>query len=277
MLNMIKADLFRILKGKGIYVMIIILVGIAILSSYSLTPLSMGLNIGSGDATYGLDEEHLEEFNKITTIGETRELLLNYGDYELDSAIIAKNNSMYYFFIAIVVMVLCCDFSNNTIKNTISTNISKKKYYFSKLILAMILGTMFIFLNTYINYFINLLMNGSAFSSSLSNVTILTIQELPLLLSLISILVMIAVLVRKTAIFNSITIPFLMVAQLIIFGVVNFLNLPNKILDFEFEMALGNLCNNPTTTYMIEVFGFWIIIFVITTLIGYNSFKKRDI
>lgn len=37
------------------------------------------------------------------------------------------------------------------------------------------------------------------------------------------------------------------------------------------------LCNNPTTTYMIEVFGFWIIIFVITTLIGYNSLKKRDI
>ena len=37
------------------------------------------------------------------------------------------------------------------------------------------------------------------------------------------------------------------------------------------------LCNNPTITYMIEVFGFWIIIFVITTLIGYNSLKKRDI
>ncbi|CDA60588.1 putative uncharacterized protein [Clostridium sp. CAG:524] len=76
---------------------------------------------------------------------------------------------MYYFFIAVVVFVLCCDFSNGTIKNTVSTNISKKKYYFSKLLLAIGLGTIITFLNVYFAYFSNLFMNGNNFVSSLSN------------------------------------------------------------------------------------------------------------
>ena len=49
MLNMIKADLFRIFKGKGIYVVILFLVFSAFMSAYSLSPLSMGLNLGDGD------------------------------------------------------------------------------------------------------------------------------------------------------------------------------------------------------------------------------------
>lgn len=277
MLNIIKADLFRILKGKGIYIIIILLFLLSLMSAYTVSPLNVGLNV-SGDTTenYGLSDEWLEKLYSVKSMSETRDILINHGRYEVDVANVVHNNNMYYFFIAVVVFVLCCDFSNGTIKNTVSTNISKKKYYFSKLLLAIGLGTIITFLNVYFAYFSNLFMNGNSFVSSLSNITLLTIRQLPLLYAIISVLITIAVIVRKTSIYNGISIPLLMLFQLIL-GFMNTFNLPKWIYNYEFETALGKLCLNPTNTYIMQTLSLWTIVFIITTIIGYSYFKKRDI
>ena len=277
MLNIIKADLFRILKGKGIYIIIILLFLLSLMSAYTVSPLNVGLNV-SGDTTetYGLSDEWLEKLYSVKSMSETRDILINHGHYEVDVANVVHNNNMYYFFIAVVVFVLCCDFSNGTIKNTVSTNISKKKYYFSKLLLAIGLGTIITFLNVYFAYFSNLFMNGNNFVSSFSNITLLTIRQLPLLYAIISVLITIAVIVRKTSIYNGISIPLLMLFQLIL-GFMNTFNLPKWIYNYEFETALGKLCLNPTNTYIMQTLSLWTIVFIITTTIGYSYFKKRDI
>ena len=277
MLNIIKADLFRILKGKGIYIIIILLFLLSLMSAYTVSPLNVGLNV-SGDTTenYGLSDEWLEKLYSVKSMSETRDILINHGHYEVDVANVVHNNHMYYFFIAVVVFVLCCDFSNGTIKNTVSTNISKKKYYFSKLLLAIGLGTIITFLNVYFAYFSNLFMNGNNFVSSLSNITLLTIRQLPLLYAIISVLITIAVIVRKTSIYNGISIPLLMLFQLIL-GFMNTFNLPKWIYNYEFETALGKLCLNPTNTYIMQTLSLWTIVFIITTIIGYSYFKKREI
>lgn len=277
MLNIIKADLFRILKGKGIYIIIILLFLLSLMSAYTVSPLNVGLNV-SGDTTenYGLSDEWLEKLYSVKSMSETRDILINHGHYEVDVANVVHNNNMYYFFIAVVVFVLCCDFSNGTIKNTVSTNISKKKYYFSKLLLAIGLGTIITFLNVYFAYFSNLFMNGNNFVSSLSNITLLTIRQLPLLYAIISVLITIAVIVRKTSIYNGISIPLLMLFQLIL-GFMNTFNLPKWIYNYEFKTALGKLCLNPTNTYIMQTLSLWTIVFIITTIIGYSYFKKREI
>lgn len=277
MLNIIKADLFRILKGKGIYIIIILLFLLSLMSAYTVSPLNVGLNV-YGDTTenYGLSDEWLEKLYSVKSMSETRDILINHGHYEVDVANVVHNNNMYYFFIAVVVFVLCCDFSNGTIKNTVSTNISKKKYYFSKLLLAIGLGTIITFLNVYFAYFSNLFMNGNNFVSSLSNITLLTIRQLPLLYAIISVLITIAVIVRKTSIYNGISIPLLMLFQLIL-GFMNTFNLPKWIYNYEFETALGKLCLNPTNTYIMQTLSLWTIVFIITTIIGYSYFKKREI
>ena len=188
-----------------------------------------------------------------------------------------KNNNLYYFFIAIVIFVIGCDFSNRTIKNTISTNISKKKYYFSKLILSLGIGTALVFINAIFCHFANLIINENYFTSPLSEIFMLVIKQLPLLYAIISILFMISVLTRKTSVYNGITIPLIMVFQIIFLSSINVLNLPSWLPNYEWETAITKLCMNPTTTYILQTYGIWIIVFVIATLIGYNSFKARDI
>lgn len=279
MLNMIKADLFRIFKSKGIYIILVIMVGFAFMTAYSLSPMSMGLNLGESDNNqlYNLDDEQLNKLYNIVSIEDTRNILLNYGDYSLDVANMAKNNNLYYAFIALIVFVIGCDFSNQTIKNTISTNISKRKYYFSKLLLALILGTFLVVVNALLCHFANLIINGQDFLSPLSDIFLIIIKQLPLLYAMISLLVMISVILRKTSIYNGITIPLVMVFQLAFLTAINFLDLPDFLVNYEWETALTKLSLEPTTTYIFQTLSFWILIFVITTIIGYNSFKKRDI
>lgn len=89
MLNIIKADLFRILKGKGIYIIIILLFLLSLMSAYTVSPLNVGLNI-SGDTTenYGLSDEWLEKLYSVKSMSETRDILINHGHYEVDVAML---------------------------------------------------------------------------------------------------------------------------------------------------------------------------------------------
>lgn len=281
MLNMIKADMYRMLKGKGIYICFIIIILMALISVYSISPGHIGLAMDTGNTNqtedYGLTDEEILKINETNSISDLREILLSKGSYDLDISIVSQNANLYYFFIAIVVMVLCCDFSNGTIKNTVSTNISKKKYYLSKLVLALGLGTIIIFFNSYISYVLSLLMNGSNFVSSISNITLVTIKQLPYLYGIIGLLVMLSTLTRKTAIYNGISIPLVMGFQLILMSVINLFNISGSVWDYEFQTALSKICYGVTNNYTIWYTCIGLLVLVGSSLIGYYNLSKRDI
>ena len=277
MINIIKSDLFRLFKGKGIYIIITLIIGFSIINAYSISPIHIGLNMTENKFSYGLDEEWSEKLYDSRSLAETREILLNHGDFKANIVSLAQNNVIYYFMIAIVVIILSTDFSCNTIKNSISTNISRKKYYFSKLLLSLGIGTILLFSYSYISYFMYLLIDGDKVVTSFLNITLLVARQLPLLYGIISLLVTISLLTRKTAVFNTITIPLLMIMQVIFIGCINLFDLPTKLFDFEFEAALGKLCINYSNTYMLQLTVIWTCIMAISCLIGYKFFEKKDI
>ncbi len=277
MINIIKADLFRIFRRKGIYIIAIILAVSTLFSAYALMPAIMGFNLSGQEETYGLSEEWLQKLYETRSISETREIILEHGSYEADVLNVAHNNNLYYVFIAVVVFAICCDFSNRTIKNTVSMNISKRKYYFSKLALVFGLSTILLFFNSYCGYFMNLLLNGSKFVSSFTNITLLTVRQLPVIFAIISVLMMITVITRKTAIYNGIVIPLVIVFQLLLMAGTKLLKLPKAVTDYEFEVAMGKLCFDPGTSYMVRTLGVWTVILIVTSFLGYSYFKKKDI
>ena len=281
MLNIIKADLFRIFKGKGIYICFIVVILMALVSTYSVSPGHLGLAVDTGNPNktedYGLTDEEILKLNETNSVTDLREILLDKVSYELDVSIISQNANLYYIFIAFVVFILCCDFSNGTIKNTVSTNISKKKYYFSKLILALGFSTILIFFNSYISYGLSLLMNGSNFVSSIPNITLLTIRQLPYLYAIISVLVMLSTLTRKTAIYNGISIPLVMVFQLVLMMLVSLINFPSWIWNYELQTVLSRLCYDVSNTYIIECVCIGLVVLIGSSLIGYYNLVKRDI
>lgn len=276
MINIIKSDLYRILKGKAIYIVLAMITILTVVSVVGMSPGHLGLSIGSNiDMS---DLELMEEISSANTLGEYREIMKNDGAFELDRDIVGTNVNLYYFFIVITVVVLATDFSNKSIKNTISSAISRKEYYFSKLLLILGLGTFLILFNNYGAYILNLIINGKAFSTPILEFTKLTIIQLPLLYGIISLLVCFAFVLKKTSLFNSISIPFIIVVQLIATGIINLFKLSaDWFNNYEIQLALTKLVNNPTNKYIVSCALLGIAYIVIFNTIGYYAFKKAEI
>lgn len=278
MLNIIKSDLYRVFKGKSIYVAIIIILILASVSCFSMSPGHIGMTTSSAEQPLIKDEEILNQVYETDSILETRKLMKEYGAYPLDKAQLGANANLYYFFIIVVVIVLVTDLSNSTAKNTLSSAISRKKYYMSKLITCIGLGTFLVLVNNYGSYLINLIMNGKEFSAGILEITKLTILQLPILYGIISMLVCIGFCFRKTGTFNSITIPLIIVMQLFIMGCSSLFHLDaNNILNYEFQYIISNLITNPSNTYILKTLILAVFYIVIFNVIGYSVFKKTEI
>ena len=278
MLNIIKSDLYRVFKGKSIYIAIIFILFLASVSCFSMSPGHIGITTSSEEQPLIQDEEILKQVYETNSIFETRNLMKEYGAYPLDKAQLGANANLYYFFIIIVVIVLVTDLSNSTAKNTLSSAISRKKYYFSKLITCIGLGTFFVLINNYGSYLINLIMNGKEFSTGFLEITKLTIIQLPILYGIISMLVCIGFCVKKTGTFNSITIPLIIVIQFIIMGAATLFHFDgSNILNYEFQYIIGNLISNPSNTYILKTLVLAIFYIIIFNTIGYRVFRKTEI
>ncbi len=276
MFNMIKADMYRILKGKGIYIAIILVLLLCFVSAIGMSAGYVGINT----ATTQTEEEVslYEELNKAKSIQEYRTIMKENGSFALDKEVIGQNANLYYIFIILVVVVLCTDFSNKSVKNTLSSAISRKKYYLSKNILIFGLCTFIILFNNYFFYFLNLFMNGSSFSSSLYEITKITITQLPLLYGIISLQICIAFLVKKTATFNTITIPFLAITQLLVIGFTNLFKVnADWFYNYELQFALAKLTSSPSISFVMTCTILGLIYIVVFHLIAYTSIKRAEI
>ena len=276
MINIIKSDLYRILKGKAIYIVLTIITILIMVSVVGLSAGTIGLSFDTGSDTS--DVGLATEVNNAKTLGEYRRIIKNSGAFALDKEIIGTNTNLYYFFIVITVIVLAADFSVKSIKNTISSAISRKEYYFSKLLLVLGLSTFLVLFNNYGAYLLNLIINGKAFSTPLLEFTKLTIMQLPLLYGIISLLVCLAFVFKKVSLFNSISIPLIVIVQIIMISVTNLFKLnATWINDYEIQTALMKLVNNPTNTYIISCIILGVAYCAIFNIIGYYSFKKAEI
>ncbi len=278
MLNIIKSDLYRIFKGKSIYIIFLIIILSFIIEAIGISPGHIGISTNTNPSVDLNNPEFVEKLSKAKTLKEVREIMKSGGEFELDREVIGTNANLYYFFIVIVVIVLCTDFSNKSIKNTLSSAITRKKYYLSKSILIFGLCTILLFFNNYGFYFINLLINGKGFSSSLLEVTKLTLLQLPLIYGIISLLISMAFLLKKTSTFNTIMIPFIILVQLIGMGIISLFRLSAAwFYNFEFQFALSKIVSHPEGNYLLKISLLGIFYMLLFHIIGYFSFKKTEI
>ena len=280
MLNIIKSDIFRIIRGKAIYVAIIVMMIMAVSSIIGMAPGRIGIVSTNTqimeDSTK--NQELQEKINNTSSLLETRKIIKEYEEFELDRQIIGANINLYYIFIVIVFIIICVDLSDSTVKNTLSSAISRKKYYLSKLVTSLILGTIIILINNYAIYFLNIAINGIKFSTNFIEFTKLTLLQLPIMYGIMSLLVCIAFITRKKAIYNSIAIPLIIVVQLILMGIIALFKLDSSIMtNWEIQYILSNLVENPTIEYIIKTFLLGAAYILIFNIIGYISFKKAEI
>jgi len=287
MINMIRADFYRIFRSTGIYIALCIMFAIIGISIYDVSPGYMGLNANgiTGEqeedalAKPGnpvIDEMTYEELQAMG-MSEYRRLKLAAMDYELDRDILGANINLYYIFIFTAAIAVTVDFSAGSIKNTLSSAINRRKYFASKAVTVALLISLLFFLNTYLVYFSNLIFNGKNLSSGLWTVTKISLLQLPPTLALAGILTGIAFTVKKTSIYNVITIPLVIVFQLLLMNAIHLFKVPKKLFDFELQTMFSRLANDPAMSYILKSYAVCAVIAAVFIAIGYISFIKAEI
>lgn len=235
MLNIIKADLFRIFKGKGIYICILAIIALCSISIYLKSPGHIGM---SGGLTS--NSELVQEDNYDTPEDVRR--AAGQSDERLDEGMMKVNGNLYYILIFVVFVVVCVDLSNHTAKNVISTEVSRATYYWSKLLLTWGLGICLIIFSTYFGYFGNIIFNSPSAVSNLFDISIIMLRQIPIFCGIMSVLVMIATVTQKTSRYNAIAILLVMLVQMILALIITIFKLDgNIIMQFEFESIIRSL------------------------------------
>lgn len=278
MINMIRADFYRIFKGLGIYIGIAIMFLIIGISVYTIEPGSLGTTVTVSDDSYStpLEEMSYDEMQNFT-MTDYRKLMLKTDGFELDRAMLANNMNLYYIFIFVSALAVAVDFSGGSVKNTLSSAISKRKYFVSKTLFTTLLCLLIYFANTYISYFAIKIFDNSKFVSSLGTVTKISLVQLPAILALIAILNGIAFAVKRTAIFNTVSIPLVMVFQLVLNMLITVFGVDEKYMNYELQTMIGKLAYSPSDSYVMHSYIICLAIIVVFTAVGYFAFKKSEI
>lgn len=285
MINMIRADIYRLVRSKGFYIAILLLIIMIGVSVYFVGPGYIGISNGSNstmsdevsmqlqNAASQLPEESLHSIS----IAKFREIMLGLEGYELDRDILGANINLYYIFIFFAAVILAVDFSGGSVKNTLSSAIPRNKYYLSKLCLISICCVVILFLNTYIVHFATIIFDGENLSASLGVVTKITLLQLPPTLALASALTGIGFMAKRTAVFNTIAIPLILVSQIVLRIVALIFKIKDEYLYYEFQMMMTNLANEPSAKFIWGSIAVSASVIVVFNLLGYLSFKKAEI
>jgi ABC-2 type transport system permease protein len=113
MRNIIKADLYRIFRGMGVYIAFTVLL-IVIIAQVAEAGI-IGIAIGP-------------VYDGYMTGRNAPILIASYSD------------NLVYFLLAFIVFITSADFKNGAVKNLLSCGVSRTKYYFAKLVLVAVVS-----------------------------------------------------------------------------------------------------------------------------------------
>ena len=117
MMNMIRADIFRILRGKALYITFAAVLALNILMVATSEP--AGVSIGVND------QERYEEQESVI-----------FNGLNIVEILYTNMNNMSYFILPLLILVIAPMFSNGSVKNGLSRGMSRTKLYIEKLLLS---------------------------------------------------------------------------------------------------------------------------------------------
>ena len=163
MRNLIRADLYRIFKGKGVYI------SIAVFILFMVT-----IVWANGTGTVGVDvyvfqnpDYDIEAYaHELEMLAETK------MTGKMAPGMLADGTSdLIYFILPFIVIIAAADFSKGTAKNLISAGESRLKYFMSKLILTGIVCVSIVGIYLLLSILISTIMNGFGGSFDMEFVT----------------------------------------------------------------------------------------------------------
>lgn len=294
MINMIKADMYRILCGKGLYIALSILLLFIGLSVFVIGAAATqpGLTIYIAESSAGLELAvvELDSTDDLMRLAdELRDEIMTAvadGITAVEGAQLGLQNVssiVVYFIIAIVVLVVMASFSSGAIKNELSTGVERWKLYFSKLVLASVLTVFLLIFNIVFSAVFALIGPGDGIGYWGSGILINILHSFALqsfiMISITSFGVFLCFVTQKTAAVVSLFIGFLIVPVAVVqmlslafSGAIRFMyyDLGNQLMFFANSGTLDNM-------QILRGIIIGAIYMLVSVLCGIAVFRKKEI
>lgn len=264
MLNIIKADLYRIFRGKTLYITFIAF--LFLMSLQVVFPESGSFTIGvSNDGIPGLDA-----LPKRSTCGlQAPIVLMSYAD------------QIIYFMLSIIYIISATDFSYGAIKNSLCSGVSRVKFYLSKLVLTIILSFVMYITGILIVSILSTIFNGlggTLTGEYISYILKAASSQFLLLTAAVCIGTAIIFITKKGSALTSIYLTFFLGISFIIFMLAELGSLDFLVkYDFLSNLKMLSVINNMETVDIIRALSIGFGFTIISTFFGILSFKKSEI
>ena len=194
------------------------------------------------------------------------------------------DNIFYYLFIIPVGTLINSDISQSTAKNTVSSVLNRKKYFFSKYAFIVTHNIMIFIFYMFMMYFGYCIINGYSDAFPVQDALMITLAQLPIMLFITSLLSFYAFIFKKAVIFTSLSLLTEFV-YLLILAIGNSINnnigkyniFENIIYKYEIQNAIISVTSEPLSGYTLSCAVVFILSSVIITALGYAIFRKQEI
>jgi ABC-type transport system involved in multi-copper enzyme maturation permease subunit len=273
MLNIIKADLYRVFKGKAIYTVFAVLIAFIIFQSIAGTG-GVGINTTrpEGDTEAEILQNALEEMTAITKADGMTAPFIMAG---------AAGN-MVYFLIPLVICFIGADFSSGAVKNALSRGIPRVTYYFAKLIPVAVCAVIIQLFNLILPIIVATIRHGFGGDFTMiwlgEVLTVYGVQTL-MLLAITCVGMLIAFATKKTSAIIGVFIAFLMVPTLI-FGILGMISTSfDFLMGYDIVSSIGFAAGFSAlpSADIIRMFALCAVYILAGTAVGVTVCRKSDI
>jgi ABC-type transport system involved in multi-copper enzyme maturation permease subunit len=260
MLNIIRADLYRIFRGKGIYVTL----GFLLLTVFLQLSASGTIGIGTG-----ILQESVEEL--AVTGANTPFIMMTDIDILL------------YFLLPVIIFIASSDFSAGTIKNNLASGMSRAKYYAAKLLLAIIFCVLLV--SSYIIIPSIIIIFSSGFGGEFNMDYVISVlkpfsMQLLIFAAATSFGVFLVFVTKKTAAVNGLYIAWLFVPLLVLIMLIEgFSENLAFLAEYDITLNIKALANfgARTTEDIIRALAIGIFYITASTIGGIMLFRRSEI
>ena len=233
MSRIIKADMYRILRGKAFYITCAIFVMMVFMSTIVGSDGVIGLSISS--------EKENAEVERSTAEGEMSGEVLTGSTMPFHA--MQSTGDMIYFLLPFLVCLVAVDFSRGCIKNVLSAGVSRMKFYFAKLILHSTFCAGGLLLIVLLSMGLGTIYNGFGSSFDMGKLLQVFALQLLYLIAIGNIGIALAFILQKTSRVNVAYLATFILPQFVLMLImINFPQLPD-ITYMELSQGINKLVN----------------------------------
>ncbi len=262
MLNIIRADIYRLIRGKCIYITFIFF--LVFISLQTALP---------GEITIGVSTDELKE--AINIPGKINGQLAPF-------TIMSFSENIIFFMLAIIFVLTATDFSSGAVKNILSNGVSRIKLYASKLILASLFCIIMFTGGIITSVMVATIMNG--FGGTITGEYLFHVWQpfalqLLILIASVSVGMAIIFITKKGSALNALYIAFFLVPTMIILLLMNIAPILENLMKYDLIINLKILPNIAAMANadIIRALLVGIVYITASTGLGMMIFKKSEI